>query len=75
MVRAKFYVNAITQYAGGTVKVELWPVYSQDENHENKKFWDATPSGKIEMSIKGEAAQRFIVGQEYYVDFSASETK
>jgi len=71
MVRAKFLVESITTYAlgyGATIKMR--PVYSDDPAHENKKFWDATPSGSIEMFIKSTAAQDFIVGQEYYVDFT-----
>lgn len=72
MVRAKFYVTSITYYNGGSSKVELWPVYSQEEGHENKRFWDATPSGKLEMTIKSDAAKEFILGEEYYIDFTLS---
>ncbi len=71
MVRAKFYVSSIKRYSGWQgATVELTPVMSQDPNHENKKFWDATPSGKIEMSIKTDAIEQFELGKEYYVDFT-----
>lgn len=70
MVRAKFYVFSVTEFVGNTVKVELMPVISQDPNSENKKFWDYTPSGKLEMTIKGAAGEMFNVGQEFYIDFS-----
>ena len=70
MIRAKFCVMSITKFKGGSGKVELQPVYSQDENDENKRFWTATPSGKIEMVINTSAIDSFIVGEEYYVDFS-----
>jgi len=37
---------------------------------ENQKFWNATPSGKIEISIVNpEAVKEFDLGKEYYVDF------
>lgn len=71
-IRAKFEVLSVTKYAhfGGT-KVEMSPVYSNDPEHPNKAFWEATPSGKIEMQINNpSAAQQFEVGKEYYVDFS-----
>lgn len=76
MVRAKFYVSEITRYGsqgkkqenGGTVK--LRPVYSDDPKHENKAFWNATPSGEITMGIKSDALKDFELGQEYYVDFT-----
>lgn len=75
MVRAKFRIEQITTYAGnGGKTVTMRPVYSSDPEHENKKFWDATPSGSIEMFIKsGEAADQFVVGKEYYVDFTPAE--
>jgi len=70
-VRAKFKVNAITDYGrDGGKKVEMRPVYSADPEHENKAFWEATPSGSIEMHIKTSAAEAFEVGSEYYVDFT-----
>jgi hypothetical protein len=70
--RAKFEVISVTQYARFQgVKVEMTPVYSNDESDPNKAFWEATPNGKIEMQISNpSAAQQFEVGKEYYVDFS-----
>lgn len=75
MVRAKFYVYSVTKHApsngrqAGTVR--LHPVYSSDPNHENKRFWDATPSGSIEMQVNNMAAlEQFEPGQEFYVDFT-----
>jgi hypothetical protein len=70
--RAKFKVDS--KDPGETGSVKLSPVYSTDPNHENKSFWDATPSGSIEMWInnpKGFAA--FEPGKEYYVDFTPAE--
>ena len=49
----------------------MTPVYSSDPNHENKAFWDATPSGSITLWINNPAGfATFEVGKEYYVDFT-----
>ncbi len=73
-VRAKFFVTTLEPWygsKGGMVK--LRPVYSQDPNHENKSFWDATPNGDISLSINNPAAFSFFMehalGYEFYVDF------
>jgi hypothetical protein len=66
-VRAKF-VCTKREWPGG---VELKPVYSDDPEHENKKFWDATPSGELKMYINNPQAIGFFeVGHEYYLDFT-----
>jgi len=68
-MRAKFYVYSV-MHRKDWITLELTPVFSNDPNHENKKFWDATPSGKIEISAKPEALESFKVGDEYYIDFT-----
>jgi hypothetical protein len=69
-VRAKFTVTSKQDWFRGG-KVELTPVYSTDPNHENKTFWDATPSGKIELGINNpDAYAQFSLGLDYYVDFT-----
>lgn len=70
--RAKFQVMSITKYAHfAGAKIEMAPVYSNDPEHPNRIFWEATPNGKIEMQINNPSAiQQFEVGKEYYVDFS-----
>ena len=73
-IRAKFLVQSITttkRWNGpghiGTVK--LSPVSSGSE--ENKKFYEATPSGSIEIgTINAEALAKFEIGKEFYVDFT-----
>jgi hypothetical protein len=52
--------------------VEMSPVYSSgDPHHENTKFWQASPSGKLELGcINLQAAERFELGREYYIDFT-----
>lgn len=55
--------------------VILNPVYAgADATPENKAFWDATPNGKLEMSItNGEAAEFFTLGKEYYLTFERAD--
>ena len=79
IVRAKFWCIEVTQFSGGIgrepsgVRYKFSPVYSNDPSHENKRFWDATPNGTLEMTVKNEAAQIFELGREYYIDFTPAE--
>lgn len=71
MVRAKFIVESITEFASGK-KVSLNAVTCGSK--ENESFFKWTPSAKIEMSILNEeAAEQFHVGKEVYVDFTPEE--
>lgn len=66
-VRAKFQCVKRELHGGVTLRA----VYSEDPEHENKAFWEATPSGEIEMHItEPDAADFFKLGREYYVDFT-----
>lgn len=51
------------------------PVYANsDPNHENSKFWDASPSGQVTLgTINPEAWAQFGLGKEYYLDFTPAE--
>lgn len=80
-VRAKFWVSEKAEIAyqvkdgeetvrPDQVTIKMKPVYSNDPKHENKSFWDATPSGSLEMIVKGEVSNLFVLGQEYYLDFT-----
>lgn len=72
MTRAKFKV--VSKDPCETGAVTFAPVYSSDPKHENKSFWDATPSGTIQMWISNPAAfSQFELGKEYYVDFTPAE--
>lgn len=85
MVRAKFKVTAIERtmrHKWDTKKqtsipqevrtVKLQPVYG--EEGENKAFWDASPSGSIELGCANlEAAEMFELEKEYYIEFSPAE--
>lgn len=52
--------------------VKLSPVYGNgDPNHENTKFWNASPSGSLELGcINLAAAEQFELDKEYYLDFT-----
>jgi hypothetical protein len=45
-----------------------------DAGGENKLFWDATPSGSLQLGIVNqEAWAHFELGKEYYLDFTPAE--
>lgn len=70
-VRAKFRVESKKQHTSG-FEVMLYPVTSGSD--ENKKFYQYTPSGSMTIgTINEEAAARFIVGREYYIDFTPAD--
>lgn len=66
--RAKFKVDSVEHYEyGGNVKMS--PVYTGSE--ENKGFWEATPSGSLQMRIDNQKAlAQFEPGKEFYLDFT-----
>lgn len=82
-VKAKFKVDSINRiqthvydgnggYKPGEMQtIVLSPVYGNgDPNHENTKFWQASPSGRIELGcVNLEAAKQFELGKEYYLTF------
>lgn len=75
-VRAKFKVSGIRRQAWGggqeVQTVELQPVTGGSAaSEEDRQFWAATPSGKIELGcLNLAAAQEFALGGVYYVDFT-----
>ena len=51
--------------------VQLQPIMATDADPENRLFWEATPSGSIQLSINNPlGAEVFEVGKDYYVDFT-----
>ena len=73
-VIAKFKVTQITTYEEGNAAINLSAVYDPDENSENGKFFQYTPSGQIDLSIvTPETAKFFVPGQEYYVEFTIAD--
>jgi hypothetical protein len=76
-VRAKFFVTSVMHQLGadGEVtggQVSLHPVYAGEG--EDRTFWDATPSGRIELNITNrQALDQFRSGQKFYIDFTPAE--
>lgn len=75
-VKAKFKVQSITETSNCDVTkpnlktVRLSPVYDSNPESENGKYWQATPSGSIELgTINEDAAKQFEVGKDYYITF------
>lgn len=68
-VRAKF--KCVEVHDKGSVRqVFMAPVYSSDKASDNYSWSQATPSGKIEMTITNPAAYgQFEVGTEYLIEF------
>lgn len=45
-----------------------------DPDHENAKFWTASPSGELTMQINNPlGAEVFEAGREYYIDFTPAD--
>lgn len=55
--------------------MQFAPVYGNgDPNHENTRFWNASPSGEIKLGTVNPAAwEQFEMGKEYYVDFTPAD--
>ena len=50
------------------------PVYSDKPGTENKTFWDASPSGSLQLGVVNqEAWKHFVLNKEYYLDFTPAE--
>jgi hypothetical protein len=68
-VRGKFRVES--KDPSETGRVAMRAVYSDDPTHENKSFWDATPSGEISMWINNPSAFKYFkLDDDVYVDFT-----
>ena len=71
MVTAKFKVQNVNDY-GGYRQVFLHPVYSSDKASPNYTWSQATPNGKLEMTITNPGAyEQFAVGKTFYMTFEA----
>lgn len=55
--------------------VEMSPVYGNgDPNHENTKFWQASPSGSLTLGTVIKAAvEQFELEREFYIDFTPAD--
>ena len=69
---SKSYVSV----PGTVTTLKLSPVYANgDPNHENSKFWAASPGGSLALNcVNPEAVKLFEVGKEYYIDFTPAES-
>jgi hypothetical protein len=72
--RAKFTVqaklpNLHSNGIGG--RIVLAAVTGKEGEAENKTFWEATPSGLIDMHITNQSAfDSFRQNQQFYIDFT-----
>jgi hypothetical protein len=86
--RAKFKCDSVTEHMGSKHNpdtkqwepavqktISMSPVYgNNDPNHENSKFWAASPSGKFELGVINlAAAEMFKPGKEYYLDITPAD--
>lgn len=78
MVRAKFVVQSITRTKhwdknkGEIIGIKMMPVTGGSE--ENLKFFEATPSGSVDLgTINEEAGRQFELGKAYYLDFTPAD--
>jgi hypothetical protein len=65
-----------TEWVRGEVQsIHMSPVYGNgDPNHENTRFWHASPSGSFVLGCANlAAAQYFELGKEYIFDISLAE--
>lgn len=80
MIRAKFRLTEWKNSEGGRrvdgkyescILASLVFIPVGDDSPENKQFWEATPSGRIELGVVNpEAVEEFELLKEYYVDFT-----
>ncbi len=73
MVRAKFRVTSITEFEGGYngAKIVKLDCRYDQAIPEDQRFFDATPSGHVEMYINNpKALEQFKLGKTFYADFS-----
>lgn len=57
---------------GEVATLYFYPVYHQDDpDHENSKYWNATPGGQLTLNVvNAKAVEGLVAGREYYVDIS-----
>ena len=71
-VKAKFVVQSVTTYAYGGREIKATAVTGgPNEIPENQRFHKATPSGSLTMTVDNPpAAEVFVPGMEFYLDFT-----
>lgn len=74
IARCKFTVTDVTLHAYGGRTVKLETAYDQPLSQEDRAFSNATPTGKMEVSIQNERVfDVFKPGQKVYVDVTPIE--
>ncbi len=70
-VRAKFTVAVVTAHASTSGKtIKLQAIY-ETSIPEDRRFYDATPTGSLEMFVNNPVAiERLARGKSFYVDFT-----
>ena len=69
IIRAKFTVTGVMDN-GSHKTVHMEPRYD-DSIEEDRRFYNATPWGKMEMTIDNPVAlEQFKIGQAFYADFT-----
>lgn len=74
-VRAKFRCMEVTDRKWDDQEtVKFLAVHGNGDNEENKQFWEASPSGKMELTIKNpDSWGLFKSGSYYYLDFTLGD--
>lgn len=84
--RCKFYVASVTRHGfmngegkpvTNSIEVRLCAVYApKDDQSENHKFWSASPSGELKLSVNNPACFDFFKeGHEMYLDLTPAPVK
>lgn len=71
-IRAKFVLVAITEHNWSpTLKTLRFQCQYDTTIPEDQRFFDATPTGHIEINVNNPVAlENFKLGQAYYADFT-----
>lgn len=75
-VRAKFKLTEIRQHHWGQPQARTLHFDAQYDQTipEDRRFYDATPSGHFEMLVNNPAAlDQFTLGNDYYFDITPAE--
>jgi len=69
-IRGKFTVQAHKKnhYYPTQTEITLGAIYDTTIP-EDQRYSEATPSGRIEMTVKESVAEHFPLGKQFYVDF------
>jgi hypothetical protein len=68
-ILCKFKVDHLEKIDACT-NASLSPVFSDDPEHENSKFWEYTPCGNLTLSVTNDSLGGVEIGQEYYLRLS-----